>query len=197
MRLKVPRFADMNVVKLESRWSDRFAAPVRTNAAVSWKPDSLNLRFDVDEPQIRALETDPWLVHRDSCAEFFFSLPGELEYFNLEVNAAGRLLYARGKSRENRLDLTETLGRMISIDGSHVGRDPFDIRGTAWWISIIIPPQAVDIDAWGDDVDTLRANLYKCGDALDSPYYLSWSPMTAKDPDYHRPADFGELVLID
>jgi hypothetical protein len=148
MRLKVPRFADMNVVKLESRWSDRFAAPVRTNAAVSWKPDSLNPRFDVDEPQIRALETDPWLVHRDSCAEFFFSLPGELEYFNLEVNAAGRLLYARGKSRENRLDLTETLGRMISIDGSHVGRDPFDIRGTAWWISIIIPPQAVDIDAW-------------------------------------------------
>lgn len=36
-------------------------------------------------------------------------------------------------------------------------------------------------------------NFYKCGDRTLRPHYLSWSPMTAKTPDFHRRQDFGTI----
>jgi hypothetical protein len=41
-----------------------------------------------------------------------------------------------------------------------------------------------------------RANFYKCGDKLTVPHYLSWNPVGAEKPDFHRPEYFGLLKFV-
>lgn len=41
----------------------------------------------------------------------------------------------------------------------------------------------------------LKANFYKCGDRCRSPHFLSWCAIQSPQPDFHRPEDFGYLVL--
>ena len=43
----------------------------------------------------------------------------------------------------------------------------------------------------------LRGNFYKCGDATVRPHYLAWNPVTSETPAFHRPWEFGEIVLGD
>jgi hypothetical protein len=42
---------------------------------------------------------------------------------------------------------------------------------------------------------TLCANFYKCGDELSVPHYISWAPIEAEKPNFHRPDCFGKMVL--
>ncbi len=35
-----------------------------------------------------------------------------------------------------------------------------------------------------------RMNLYKCGDKLTKPHFLSWKPIDAPAPDFHLPQYF-------
>ncbi|MDE6449753.1 MAG: hypothetical protein K2L41_06690, partial [Muribaculaceae bacterium] len=39
------------------------------------------------------------------------------------------------------------------------------------------------------------SQLYSCASAIESPYYLSWSPIDTPRPDFHRPEFFGYLIL--
>jgi hypothetical protein len=41
-----------------------------------------------------------------------------------------------------------------------------------------------------------RGNIYKCGDALPVPHYVSWRPIDTPDPDFHRPEYFGQIVFV-
>lgn len=41
----------------------------------------------------------------------------------------------------------------------------------------------------------IRANCYKCGDRTAKPHYLSWNPVDSETPDFHRPCDFGTMIL--
>jgi hypothetical protein len=43
--------------------------------------------------------------------------------------------------------------------------------------------------------ESLRANIYKCGDKCDQPHFLSWSPIGLPNPDFHCPEWFGEIEL--
>jgi hypothetical protein len=36
----------------------------------------------------------------------------------------------------------------------------------------------------------IRLNVYKCGDKLSTPHYLSLAPIKTTDPDFHRPEFF-------
>ena len=38
-----------------------------------------------------------------------------------------------------------------------------------------------------------NANFYKCGDDTTKPHFLSWNPVKAPKPDFHRPEQFGVL----
>ena len=42
---------------------------------------------------------------------------------------------------------------------------------------------------------TLRANVYKCGDDLPVPHFISWSPIHTPEPSFHQPTFFGEIIL--
>jgi hypothetical protein len=42
----------------------------------------------------------------------------------------------------------------------------------------------------------LKGNFYKCGEDMTPQHYGSWNPVTAKEPDFHRPECFGDLVIV-
>ena len=43
----------------------------------------------------------------------------------------------------------------------------------------------------------MYGNCYKCGDLTVQQHYLSWNPMRCDTPQFHRPQDFGRLILGD
>ena len=43
----------------------------------------------------------------------------------------------------------------------------------------------------------MYGNCYKCGDLTVRQHYLSWNPMRCDTPQFHRPQDFGRLILGD
>ena len=190
----VPRRGESVQLSLQPRWTQDYpAADVQVGVRLFWEPLSLNIRFDVEEPQTRALEDNPALVHRDSCVEFFFQPPASDEYMNLEINPVGRCLFAAGGGREGRRDLSSGPGQLITVTGTHVGEPGFNRPCAPWHITAGIPPQAAGLTEWGPHLEGIRMNLYKCGDALDAPHYLSWLPLSSEKPDFHRPTDFGRL----
>ena len=63
-----------------------------------------------------------------------------------------------------------------------------------WSVVLAIPPQALfmhELSDWSG----LKAsvNLYKCGDKLSQPHFLSWKPIETPKPDFHR-SDFFEQI---
>ena len=79
-----------------------------------------------------------------------------------------------------------------------LGREPFGDRmeSTDWELALVIPAAVFDKHpiSLAEGVK-LRANVYKCGDNLPIPHFVSWNPITAEHPNFHRPDCFGELVL--
>lgn len=180
-------------------WPEEFPYHPRVLLSGFWNPDCLNLDFHVQEKTVRSAETNHQLVSRDSCVEFFFRLPRERDYYNLEVNPSGLFLFSKGPDRRNRTDLTESVRDFIGIEGLLVNLGRFDERDDIkeWSLSLNISPEAVDgVDAWGPNLTGVTANIYKCGDSLSEPHYLAWFlPLTEK-PDFHRPEYFGPLEFV-
>jgi len=124
--------------------------------------------------------------------EFFFCPDGTSNrYFNFEWNLNGCLFLGIGEGRGDRV-------RLVMPDGAE--RFAFSASRTAdgWELFYRIPlafvqqyfPQC-EFSAGA----VIRANCYKCGDKTAQPHYLSWNPVTSEQPDFHRPCDFGEMIL--
>lgn len=156
------------------------------------------LSYQVEEPQVRAVNTafnSP--VWEDSCVEFFFSPEGEY-YYNFEFNAIGTVLCAYGKERHERQHLPDPVLSKVVTEAS-LGKDPIaEIRGhTSWSLKVRIPLEVLIYN----DIKELsgleaRGNFYKCGDKLDHPHYLSWNPVRTPKPDFHLPEHFGKLSFL-
>lgn len=168
-------------------------AGVRMTQQVCYDKQALYVRQQAEEPHIRAEHTSELAqVCEDSCMEFFFCPdPDSSRYFNFEWNPNGCLY----------------LG-LCSGDGFSVRLHPkkilelFDVHITStakgWEIRYRIPlcfirlffPEFCLVPGF-----RFRANCYKCGDKTVQPHYLSWNPCTAETPNFHRPADFGTMIL--
>jgi len=150
----------------------------------------------VKEKSVRAVATkDQDHIWEDSCAEFFCCPNGEGEYYNFECNCTGKLLLAVGPGRSNREpapdEVMQTIKRWASL-----GASPFDVRTeeTAWELALSIPTTAF----FKHNIMTLNrlqatCNIYKCGDKLPEPHFISWKPIATENPDFHRPEYFGLL----
>lgn len=159
--------------------------------------DSLLVHYKVTEQSVRAVApADNGRVWEDACAEFFVMPQDDGVYYNFECNCAGTLLIEGGApgSREHApLEVVATVDRWASL-----GRVPFDERvgECNWELALVIPVTALfkhDVkDVSGMSV---RANFYKCGDLLQTPHFLSWSPIDLPKPCFHCPEFFGQLDL--
>lgn len=176
-------------------WPDRFPYVPKVVFRMFHTGDRLLVRFDVEERWTAALvDEDNGRVCSDSCVELFIS-PDDTYYYNFESNPIGRLLLGFHRSRaEGRRAGADTLAmvrRMPSLPPEPFAEREGDNR---WNTTLVIPPQALfghALASWSGL--EARMNLYKCGDALSQPHYLSWKPVGTENPDFHRPEFFEKV----
>lgn len=175
------------------------ANDVHVKFAIRHDEYSIYLIYQVEEPQVRAVNTkynSP--VWEDSCVEFFLAIGGDDGYYNFEVNAIGTILGAFGMDRNKRFHLADSLLSQIETSPS-LGRKPIENleQRTRWSMQLIIPIRVFHFS----NIKTLtgvdaHANFYKCGDKLKKPHYLSWKQVLTSTPDFHTPKYFGQIYFL-
>lgn len=160
----------------------------------------LMLRFDVEENYTAArVDRDNGQVWTDSCVEFFISPGNDSGYYNFETTCIGHMLlgyqHSRADANRARQEIIDRVKRTTSLPYG----EPFEERegDNHWSVMLAIPPQALfchRIDDWSGL--EARINLYKCGDNLSHPHFLSWRPIQTEKPDFHRP-EFFERILFE
>ena len=155
---------------------------------------AIAILFEVTEDHVKAVAMeDNGPVWQDSCVEFFVMGADGKHYTKFEMNCIGTLLAARRTSRHDPAHFTpEQFAPVRRI--TSLPHEPVDLKasGQSWWAIEVIP-----FETFGhcEKPDSLRANIYKCGDNCDQPHYLSWSPIGLPNPDFHCPEFFGEIIL--
>lgn len=174
------------------------ARQIRVSFDIKHRGSSILLKYMVEEPQVRAVNTGyNSSVWEDSCVEFFISLEGDSSYYNFEFNAIGTILGAYGPNRNQREQIPEETLELIHTKPS-LGREIIENREgkIKWELDIVIPVKAFCHHELKDITGTkARANFYKCGDKLKAPHFLSWEAVLCEKPDFHTPAWFGDLVF--
>ena len=193
-------------------WPNEFPYAPKMEVALAHTGDSLLLHYRVEEDCIRAAaEADGGRVWEDSCCEIFLqpSSPNTQHptpYFNIECNCAGTLLIGKGEDRHDRQPATaktlQSANRWSSLMKTAVsgenGRYTIPLKNGkfTWHMALVVPATALfDSGITDFSGQTLRGNIYKCGDCLTTPHFLSLFPIETAQPDFHRPEFFGELTF--
>lgn len=160
-----------------------------------WCEAGIGILFEVEGQDLRAQAlSDNGRIWEDSCCEFFISHPSDGTYYNFELNCIGTLLAAKRRSRTDcehfPADRISLVKRFSSLE--HRAYDEKD-KVFTWRNGMFIPFSLIGIDG-KNPPETLSANFYKCGDLTAHPHFLSWSPIDAPKPDFHRPDWFGTLI---
>ena len=107
-----------------------------------------------------------------------------------ECNPIGSIYF--GAQRETRVrPILKDAKALLSLETE---RHP-----DGWEVRYHIPLDFIRIfypDFVLDSGRRFTANCYKCGDKTENPHYLAWNPMICDKPDFHRPMDFGEMILL-
>jgi len=166
---------------------------VAASAQLAWNDEALLVHLRARESEIRAEHTEPLgMVCEDSCLELFFRPDtADERYFNFEANPNGRMYiginYSRARNSRQAPDGEDALfaknARRCEGGWEIFYRIPWD------FVRLFFPGYAPFSGR------ELRANCFKCGDLTPHPHYLSWNPCTSETPDFHRPCDFGRMIL--
>ena len=168
-------------------------AGVRMTQQICYDDTALHIHQLAVERHIRAENKGPMArVCEDSCMEFFFCpAPGSDRYFNFEWNAIGSLHL--GLCSGHGLSVRLQPKNITELFSYHSARteDGWEIFYSIplTFIQLIFPEFSLTSGA------SFRANCYKCGDRTVTEHYLSWNPSTSETPNFHRPCDFGRMIL--
>jgi hypothetical protein len=158
--------------------------------------DAILLNYRVAEKSIRAkYDKDNGSVWTDSCVEFFSIPADDGMYYNIECNCIGTILIGAGHHRDDRERAPQSVLNLVKR-WSSLGNCAFEERkgDISWEVVLYIPYKAYfKHHITSLDGKTVKANFYKCGDELETPHFLSWSPINIEKPDFHRPDFFGQL----
>ena len=174
-------------------WNEFPYAP-SVSFKLAYSEAALAIMFEVSEKHVRAAAMENnGPVWEDSCVEFFIMTPDGKHYINIEMNCIGTILAARRTSRHDAVHFAEDKLSAIRHFTS-LPHEPIDSceEGQSWWAVEVIPFESLGFDR---KPESLRANVYKCGDKCETPHFLSWSPIGLPQPDFHCPDFFGEIVL--
>ncbi|MEN8227917.1 MAG: carbohydrate-binding family 9-like protein [Bacteroidota bacterium] len=165
---------------------------------IAYCQDQILLKYFVDEENILAKETRiNGDIYKDSCVEFFVSIPGNESYYNFEFNCIGVPHVGYGPGRSNRKFVDPEILKQIKVRSS-LGNQPFEEKtgGHQWEMMLLIPTECL---AYDKDIIlkglNVNANFYKCGDETSKPHFVTWNPIGTEGPDYHVPQFFGELLF--
>lgn len=186
-----PDWDKIPAVAIDSRhWTP--PVDIAARAKICYDEEALYLCLSAREEEIRSEHTGPLgMPCEDSCLEFFFSpVYGDNRYFNIEFNPNGCLYLGMGSGVE---DLVRLLPEGPDLFGAVPKRTE-----DGWEISYRVPASFVRrfFPAFSlAPGNRIQANFYKCGDLTPQEHYFSWNPMTSETPAFHRPCDFGLLIL--
>ena len=164
-------------------WPNEFPYKPKVEFAAAHTGDALLLHYRVEEQSVRAVaEKDHEHIWEDACVEFFV-MPVEADelYYNIECNCTGKLIVAVGEGRDGRKPAPAEVMRKIDRWAS-LGTEPFDVRNE--------PTKFESFEGL-----VAKGNVYKCGDNLPVPHFISWSPIKTENPDFHRPEFFGQMIF--
>ena len=174
-------------------WAEFPYAP-EVSFKMAYSDKAVAILFEVKEDHVRAeaMENNG-PVWQDSCVEFFVMGPDGEHYTNFEMNCAGTMLAARRTSRHDPAPFTPEqfapIRRITSLPHEKIDSKG---AGQSWWAIEVVPFEAF---GYSEKPESLRANLYKCGDNCQTPHFLSWSSIGLPKPDFHCPAFFGTIEL--
>ena len=181
-----------------NNWAEEYPYAPKVNFRMFHSGEDLHLRFEVEEQYTQALvERDNGDVWTDSCVEFFLSLD-DRGYYNFETTCIGRMLMAFRKVKPEPTYATEEILSLIERTPS-IGSEPFTelIGENKWTMTLKIPAGALfrhELKSW-QGVEA-RMNLYKCGDNLTKPHFLSWKAIDMPSPNFHVPQFFETVKFI-
>lgn len=168
-------------------------AGIRMTQQICYDEERLYIHQRAAEAHIRAEHTDVLSqVCEDSCMEFFFCPEASSDrYFNFEWNINGCLYLGFRSSSENKVRLQLKDHKKLFHFRSAKTADGWEIfyEIPASFVQIFVPEFSLHPE------NTFRANCYKCGDKTPNPHYLAWNPVTSANPNFHRPQDFGCMIL--
>ncbi len=177
-------------------WEKDFPYKPEVRFKLAHTGERLIVWFEVSEQYTMArVEKDNGEVWTDSCVETFIALDDK-GYYNFEATCIGKLLLAYRIEREVGIEhapqeLLDTIRRIPSLEKVNFEERVGDNH---WTLRLEIPATALfrhNLKSW--DGVRARMNLYKCGDKLSHPHFLSWQPITWSKPDFHRPEFFHEV----
>lgn len=178
--------AELNTISCNN-WSKDFPYQPQAGFRMAHNGSELFIRFTVREDCTMAkITTDNGEVWTDSCVEFFLALD-DSGYYNFEFTCIGKALLGFRKERPNAVHAPAHIMNTIKRY-STLGNDNFDEKQISipWELTVAIPASALfrhRLESW--QALTARANVYKCGDHLSKPHYLSWQPIDTENPDFH------------
>ncbi len=166
---------------------------------IAYSEKEIFIKYYIAEDYVKAEKTEiNQMVCEDSCVEFFVSPADDGIYYNFEFNSIGTCLLGSGTSREDsklaNRQIVERVRRLSSLDSRAFGEE----RGIREWTLTVAIPVELFFRHKIKNLEglTFRANLYKCGDKLSVPHYLTWNEVGTCEPDYHQPEYFGELMFV-
>lgn len=153
----------------------------------------LYMRCDEADPfRTYTKENDP--VYQDSAMEAFFNFFPDLPdsgYVNFEMNANGAMLSQYGTGREGRKYLADL--------GISAPKCSAKIHADFWELSLFIPLDFIyEVYGLSDarpQIDKIRCNFYKIKESKPGEHYMSFAPIDAPSPDFHRPDFFADGVI--
>lgn len=176
-------------------WPESFPYKPLVNFHIAHNGPELFIHFTVQENYTMALVTeDNGEVWTDSCVEFFLALDNS-GYYNFEFSCIGKALLGFRKERPNAVHATretlDTIKRLSSLGDKNFQEKQLN---HAWSLTVAIPATALfkhHIETWQGI--SAWTNLYKCGDKLSTPHYLSWQPIDTPRPNFHVVKCFTEV----
>ena len=179
-------------------WPEKFPEKPQAGFRMAHNGTELFIRFTVKENSTLAkIKEDNGEVWTDSCVEFFLALD-DTGYYNFEFTCIGKALLGFRKERPNAihatLELMQTIKRFSTLGNSNFEEKSLK---EPWELTVAIPTSALfrhQVQQWKGLA--IKANLYKCGDHLSTPHFLSWVPIDTAGPDFHVPRCFTKMTFL-
>ena len=167
------------------------ADDVTVGAALDADGGVLHVRFSVSERELRRMVWEPnGKVWTDSCVEVFVKNTDSDEYSNFEFSATGAFLAAHGAGRRDRVRYSNQEREAVAVEVRILQNDN---RRSRWVLDASI--DLVRIGIIPSAPHEIAFNLYKCGDGLQRPHFLSLFDIPLESPDFHRPEFFHKAVI--
>ena len=166
---------------------------IRMQAQICYDSTALYIHLQAAEKHIRAELNAPLSeVCNDSCMEFFFRpVEGDLRYLTVEINPNGCTYLGYG------INLPELM-RLAPENEEILMDKKINTTADGWEAFFKYPVSYIRVFYPGYELTPgkkIYGNCYKCGDKTVTPHFITWSKIDSPEPCFHKPEDFGLMVL--